>query len=80
MTPAALDFTAFAHPVLAVTCPTCRKKPGAMCHRPSGHRASDFHSSRRAEADRVFVAQHGPEAGIDRTPTGWKLINTGDAA
>ena len=41
--------------VLAVACPDCRKRSGAMCIRPSGHRASDFHMSRKAEADRAFI-------------------------
>ena len=59
------DFTAHTHPVLAVACPDCRKRSGAMCIRPSGHRASDFHMSRKAEADRAFIDRHGPDASIE---------------
>ena len=65
------DFTAHTHPVLAVACPDCQKRSGAMCIRPSGHRASDFHSSRKAETDRVFIDQHGPDASIEQNGDGW---------
>ena len=58
------DFTAYRHPVLAVPCGECRAAAGAWCTRPSGHRAADLHLSRRMAADRVFVAQHGPDATI----------------
>ena len=58
------DFTTHKHPVLAVPCPDCRAAGGAWCTRPSGHRAADLHLSRRMAADRVFVAQHGPDATI----------------
>ncbi len=54
------DFTAFSHPVLAVPCPDCRARAGAWCARPSGHRASDFHAAREAEADRVFLGAAWP--------------------
>ncbi len=64
-----VDFTAFRHPVLAVACPTCRARAGAWCKRPSGHRASDLHASRKAEADRVWELQGDPP--ITRTATGW---------
>lgn len=64
-----VDFTAFRHPILAVTCPSCRVRAGAWCKRPSGHRASDFHASRKAEADRVWELQGDPP--IKRTATGW---------
>ena len=64
-----VDFTAFRHPVLAVACPTCRARAGAWCKRPSGHRASDFHASRKAEADRVWELQGDPP--ITRTATCW---------
>ncbi|MCQ0090274.1 MULTISPECIES: hypothetical protein [Rhodobacterales] len=67
------DFTAHRHPVLAVRCPDCGKAPGVWCCRPSGHRASDFHLSRKAEADRVFIDQHGPYASIERDGEGWIL-------
>jgi len=64
-----VDFTAFRHPVLAVACPTCQACAGTWCKRPSGHQASDFHASRKAEADRVWEAQGDPP--IRRTSTGW---------
>lgn len=68
-----IDFTAFTHPVLAVPCPDCKKRAGIMCHRPSGHRASEFHHARKAEADRQFIAQHGTAASIERTAAGWRI-------
>ena len=71
------DFTAYPHPVLAVPCPDCGKKAGAWCQRPSGHRASDFHLSRKAEADRVFIYLHGPDASIVRTADGWTIDPSG---
>ena len=64
-----VDFTAFRHPVLAVACPSCHACAGAWCKRPSGHRASDFHASRKAEADRIWEIQGDPP--IRRTATGW---------
>ena len=67
------DFTAHRHPVLAVRCPDCGKAPGVWCRRPSGHLASDFHLSRKVEADRVFIDQHGPDASIERDGEGWIL-------
>ena len=44
------DFTAWPHPVLAVPCPSCGRRAGVMCRRPSGHKAADFHARRKAEA------------------------------
>ncbi len=67
------DFTAFSHRVLAVPCPDCRARAGAWCARPPGHRASDFHAAREAEADRVFLEQHGPDASIIRDVDGWRV-------
>jgi len=67
------DFCAHRHPVLAVRCPDCGKAPGLWCVRPSGHRANELHLSRRAEADRVFIEQHGPEASIERDRDGWTI-------
>ena len=67
------DFCAYPHPVLAVPCPDCGKRAGAWCIRPSGHKASDFHRSRKVEADRVFIEQHGPDASIARLPDGWAI-------
>lgn len=67
------DFTTHRHPVLAVGCPTCCKPPGVWCRRPSGHRAGDLHQGRKAEADRVFIAQHGGTASILRTAAGWQI-------
>lgn len=69
------DFTAHAHPVLAVRCPECGKAPGIWCRRPSGHRASDLHASRSAEADRIFIEQHGGTASIERLPDGGWIID-----
>lgn len=76
-----IDFEAFAHPVLAVACPTCGKRAGAACIRPSGHKAADFHAERKQAADAVFIAQHGPSASIERLPNGegWKVHPTGYA-
>ncbi|SEA87294.1 zinc finger domain-containing protein [Rubrimonas cliftonensis] len=73
------DFCGFAHPVLAVACPDCKARIGAMCMRPSGHRASDFHQSRKAAADAAFIARHGAAASIERTAAGWAIDPTGDA-
>ncbi|WP_226622948.1 zinc finger domain-containing protein [Brucella anthropi] len=67
------DFTAHVHPVLAVCCPDCGKPIGVWCVRPSGHRASDLHRSRRMEADRVFIDQYGERAAINRTADGWTI-------
>lgn len=64
-----VDFTAFRHPVLAVACRTCKARAGAWCKRPSGHRASDFHASRKVEADRVWEVQGDPP--IRRMASGW---------
>ncbi len=44
-----IDFTAWSHPVLAVACPSCARRAGVMCRRPSGHKAADFHARRKAE-------------------------------
>ena len=71
------DFTAHAYPVLAVPCPDCGKRAGAWCVRPSGHKASDFHRARKAEADRVYIARHGLDASIERTPEGWRIDPVG---
>lgn len=68
-----IDFAAFSHPVLAVPCPDCDKRAGAMCIRPSGHKASDFHRARKVAADRQFIAQHGATASIERTAAGWRI-------
>lgn len=67
------DFTAHRHPVLAVRCPECGKAPGLWCIRPSGHRANDLHLRRRAQADLVFIEQHGPDASIARIEGGWTI-------
>ncbi len=75
----AVDFTAWRHPVRAVACPDCKQPAGAMCERPSGHGASDFHAARKAEADRVFIKQHGEDAWIERTPAGWTIHPAGRA-
>ncbi|WP_187431441.1 hypothetical protein ROLI_048060 (plasmid) [Roseobacter fucihabitans] len=67
------DFSAHHHPVLAVACPDCGKAPGVWCRRPSGHKASELHRSRRAEADRVFIEQHGPDASIEQVEGEWTV-------
>lgn len=67
------DFTAHRHPVLAVPCPTCGKAAGVWCRRPSGHMANDLHRERKAEADRVFIEQHGPDASVERVGEGWAI-------
>ncbi|TMV76755.1 hypothetical protein FGG78_27990 [Thioclava sp. BHET1] len=67
------DFTAHRHPVLAVRCPTCGKAVGLWCIRPSGHQASDLHSARKGEADRVFIAQHGKNARIVHRDGEWQV-------
>ncbi|WP_074963836.1 zinc finger domain-containing protein [Aliiroseovarius crassostreae] len=79
MTGKPTDFTIHRHPVLAVYCPDCRKGPGAWCARPSGHKASDFHKSRKIEADRLFVEIHGEDASIEREGSGWRIDPTGRA-
>lgn len=66
-----LDFTAHAHPVLAVACPICCASPGQRCRRPSGHRAARFHRARGDEADRVFILQHGSKASIECGTKAW---------
>lgn len=72
-----IDFTAYKHPALAVSCPNCGRRAGAMCRRPSGHKASGFHAKRKAEADRRFIAQHGAHASIERTAEGWRIDPAG---
>lgn len=67
------DFTAHRHPVLAVRCPTCGTAPGLWCRRPSGHRANDLYAARRAEADRLFIEQHGEMAAIIHIASGWLI-------
>lgn len=67
------DFTAHRHPVLAVPCPDCGARPGSWCIRPSGHRASDLHLALKAEADRVFIERHGPDASVERSADGWAI-------
>lgn len=64
-----LDFTAHAHPVLAVVCPDCRADVGAWCKRPSGHKAMDLHKARKIAADRAWEDGNFPP--IVRTETGW---------
>lgn len=73
------DFTAHRHPVLAVRCPTCGLAPGNWCRRPSGHRAAELHHDRKAEADRVFIDQHGHLAMIVQSPAGWHIDPNGRA-
>jgi hypothetical protein len=74
------DFTAHRDPVLAVRCPSCGSAPGIWCRRPSGHRASDLHAERGAEADGVFIEQHGWEASVERDGDGWIIDPRGRAS
>ncbi len=75
----ALDFTAWAHPVLAVPCPTCRRRVGQWCARPSGHRAMDLHAARRTTADRAFIDRHGPNASLALVDGRWTVDPLGRA-
>lgn len=72
-----VDFTSWAHPVLAVPCPDCGRRAGVMCRLPSGHKAASFHATRKAEADRQFFGQHGADASVERTAKGWRVDRTG---
>lgn len=74
-----LGFTAWAHPVLAVPCPTCRKRTGQWCARPSGHRAMGLHAARRTAADRAFMDQHGTRASIGLVDGRWAVDPLGRA-
>lgn len=71
------DFTGHAHPVLAVSCPTCGAFAGTWCRRPSGHRASELHADRKRRADEVFIHQHGASASIERRADGWYIDPVG---
>ena len=73
------DFTAHRHPVLAVRCPDCGKATGLGCVRPSGHKASNLHRSRKVEADRVFIEQHGPDASVEHVENVWTIDRRGRA-
>ena len=73
------DFTAHEHPVLAVACPTCRAKAGTWCRGPSGQAAGDLHDTRRVEADRQFMEQHGEMAAIIHAASGWLIDPRGRA-
>ena len=64
-----VDFTAYAHPVLAVPCPDCKAAAGVWCKRPSGWKASDFLKDRKTLADNIWEAQGDPP--IIRTETGF---------
>jgi len=69
-----IDFTVWPHPVLAVACPSCGRRAGVMCRRPSGHKAADFHARRKGDADRHFIDRHGPpDASIERTVDGRRI-------
>lgn len=72
-----IDFTAHRFPVLAVRCPRCGAPVGQHCRRPSEHNVmgKGFHDSRGTEADRLFIAQHGPRATIRRNATGGWVID-----
>jgi len=71
------DFTAHKHPVLAVPCSDCQATAGSWCKRPSGHRATELHRTRKTAADHAFVVQHGPGAEIryDQDLGCWEIEN-----
>ncbi len=73
------DFTAWAHPVLAVSCPTCRRRVGQWCARPSGHRAMDLHAARRAKADRASMERYGTSASLALVDGRWIVDPMGRA-
>lgn len=77
--PPLLDFTAWAHPVLAVPCPACGRRAGTRCARPSGHQASDLHAARRTLADQEFVDKHGPKASVELVDGRWVIDPLGRA-
>lgn len=60
-TPGEPDFNAHAHPVLAVSCPSCKAAVGAWCRRPSGWRAMDLHKARKLAADDAWEEAGRPE-------------------
>lgn len=74
-----IDFTAYIHPVLAFACPDCGKRAGAWCIGSNGHMARHLRRSRKAEADRVFIDQHGPDASIERVQGSWVIDPQGRA-
>lgn len=72
------DFTRYRHPVMAVACADCGAKVGTFCRRPSGHKASEFHRSRKVSADAEFVRAHGVDAWIERLGNnGWRIHTQG---
>ncbi|WP_246082692.1 zinc finger domain-containing protein [Rubellimicrobium rubrum] len=73
--PPALDFTIWAHPVLAVPCPTCGAGVGAWCVRPSGHQALDLHSLRCLRADHAFLERYGTGACLTFVAPGQWLVD-----
>lgn len=75
-----IDFTAHRHPVLAVSCPTCKARPGIWCQRPSEHRAHELHAERRGAADEIFIQQYGALASIERQGDRWMIDPTGRKA
>lgn len=74
------DFTAFRHPVLAVPCPSCQRRAGIWCSRPSGHADSQLHAERAVEADRLFIEQHGWDASIEHDGDRWIIDPRGRAS
>ena len=73
--PPALDFTIWAHPVLAVPCPTCGAGVGARCVRPSGHESLNLHALRCLRADHAFLERHGTGARLAFVAPGQWLID-----
>lgn len=70
------DFTAFAHPVLAVACPKCGCRPGRACNSQRLDWSSDYHLERKTLAGEMFLDQHGENAEISRVEGVW-IINPG---
>jgi len=48
------DFTAFAHPCLAITCPSCASAVGEWCWSPTARKLPDLHAPRKQAADAAW--------------------------
>lgn len=69
--PPARRYTAFRHPMLAVPCPSCAQPAGSPCLRPGGRRAVTMHVARRCLMQHLFRIDHGEEARLVQTGSGW---------
>lgn len=74
------DFVSHRHPVLAVGCPDCGARSGVWCRRPSGHKASDLHLSRKRDADAAFIELYGEDASIEYDGRAWFILPEGRLA